>query len=264
MSTVSSNISLDQACLIKVYKLVAMKAQKGNIKQRTYWMYYMQTVEILEQSVKSLFLTTQVSGNRLSTGTGFIVESPIGHALLTNRHIVTGRNNDTGEPVSPTAGIPTEIVISHNKNGALGSWISQVEPLYDKADQPLWHEHPTLGASADFVAVPLTQTNDVEFRTYSLEEESPIPHPKPSDIVSVVGFPFGITINGGMAIWATGFVASEPGLPSPVFLIDSRTRPGQSAVIAQRNNGCTFRANDGTTKMITGTITQFRDLFWKN
>jgi hypothetical protein len=74
----------------------------------------------------------------------------------------------------------------------------------------LWKEHPILGAKADFVALLLTQIQDVEFSTYDLDEGSFIPHPKPSNIVSVVGFPFGISINGGMAIWVTGFVASEP------------------------------------------------------
>lgn len=220
-------------------------------------------VMILEQSVKSLFLTMQANGNFLSTGTGFLVKSPIGHVLITNRHNVTGRNNDTGMLLSPTGGVPTEIIISHNKKDALGQWVSRVELLYDRNNNQLWIEHPTLGANADFVALPITQTNDIEFRVYDLDEGSSIPHPMPSDIVSVVGFPFGISINGGMAIWATGFVASEPGLPSPAFLIDSRTRPGQSgsAVISQHNNGCTFLADDGTTKMMTGRITQFLGVY---
>jgi hypothetical protein len=223
----------------------------------------MQHIEILEQSVKSLFLTMQVNGNKLSTGTGFLARSPIGYVLITNRHNVTGRNNDTDEPLSRTGGIPNEVTILHNKLNTLGSWISHTEPLYDKSNNPLWHEHPFLGAQADFVALPLTQTEDIEFRIYDLDENSLIPHPKPSDIISVVGFPFGITINGGMAIWATGFIASEPNLPSPCFLIDSRTRPGQSGsvVIAQRNNGCTFRAADGSTKIITGIITQFLGIY---
>jgi hypothetical protein len=60
--------------------------------------------------------------------------------------------------------------------------------------------------------------------------------------VSVIGFPFGITAGGGLAIWATGFVASEPDLDYgklPVFLIDCRSREGQSGspVIAYRGGG---------------------------
>lgn len=92
--------------------------------------------------------------------------------------------------------------------------------------------------------------------------QTALQHPKPSDIISVVGFPFGISINGRMAIWATGFVASETDLDSPIFLIDSRTRPGQSgsAVIAQRNGGA-FSQKDGSTSIITGTTTQFLGIY---
>ena len=65
-----------------------------------------------------------------------------------------------------------------------------------------------------------------------------------------------------MAIWVTGFVASETGLDSPIFLVDSRTRPGQSgsAVIAQRNGGA-FSGKDGNTTIITGIITQFLGIY---
>jgi len=220
-------------------------------------------IKILEQSVKSLFLKAQFKGNCLASGTGFLAKSPIGHVLITNRHIVTGRNNDTDELLSLTGGFPTELVISHNKKNVLGEWVTCTEPLYNQNNQPLWHEHPTLGSKADVVALPLTYTNEVELRTYNLDEGSSIPYPKPSDRVSVVGFPFGRSTGGGMAIWVTGFVASEQELPEPKFLIDSRTRPGQSGspVIAQHNNGCTYIADDGTTKMIMGTITQFIGIY---
>ena len=162
-----------------------------------------------------------------------------------------------------TGGEPTEIAISHNKKNQLGFWVTHTEPLFDQDAKPLWREHPKYGSQADFIALPLTNVDDVEFRTYDPNEKPRFPKPKPSDIISVVGFPFGLKISGGMAIWATGFVASEPDLPSPVFLIDSRTRPGQSgsAVIAQRNNGGTFVTAEGSTQIITGVLTQFLGIY---
>jgi len=53
----------------------------------------------------------------------------------------------------------------------------------------------------------------------------------PSDFVNVIGFPFGWTGGGALGIWVQGAIATEPevdydGLPR--FLIDSRTRMGQS------------------------------------
>lgn len=64
----------------------------------------------------------------------------------------------------------------------------------------------------------------------------------PAENVSVIGFPFGLSSHGKLPIWATGFMAQELSLISdenPVFLIDCRTRQGQSGspVIAYRPSG---------------------------
>ena len=69
----------------------------------------------------------------------------------------------------------------------------------------------------------------------------------PADAVSVIGFPFGLSSVARFPVWATGFLAQELTLvtpDNPVFLIDCRTRPGQSgsAVIAYRAG--TFRTRN--------------------
>jgi hypothetical protein len=70
----------------------------------------------------------------------------------------------------------------------------------------------------------------------------------PAETVSVIGFPFGLSSFGKFPIWATGFMAQEMTLmtpESPVFLVDCRTRQGQSGspVIAYRPFG--FRKVQG-------------------
>ena len=65
---------------------------------------------------------------------------------------------------------------------------------------------------------------------------------QPAQRVSVVGFPFGERTGASFAVWATGFIASEPEINHggrPVFLIDCRTREGQSGspVIFHNNTG---------------------------
>ncbi len=79
--------------------------------------------QIAEPSVKSLLLQMQFQGNALATGTGFVAESPRGTVLITNLHNVTGRNPQTKQPLSPTGGVPDEIVIVHNRANCLGEWI---------------------------------------------------------------------------------------------------------------------------------------------
>jgi hypothetical protein len=90
-------------------------------------------------------------------------------------------------------------------------------------------------------------------------------HVGPAEAVSVVGFPFGIQGGGSLAVWASGFVASEPDIDYgdlPVFLIDCRSRPGQSgsAVIAHRSGGAVTMA-DGSTGVFGGPVTRFLGIY---
>jgi hypothetical protein len=215
---------------------------------------------ILEQSIKSLFVRTYFDETPLATATGFIVRSSNNDFLITNRHVVTGRNNINNKPLSKHAAIPNKIVISHNIKNCLGQWIDTTELLLDNNDNPLWYEHPTLGARADIVALLLTQTKQIDVYPYDLHKPKELTI-QPSDAISVVGFPFGLGVGGKLAIWATGFVASEPEInydDLPVFLIDCRTRKGQygSAVIVQRNNGAMTQSG-GLNQLKMGSITDF-------
>lgn len=220
-------------------------------------------INIAKPSIKSLLIEMRFEGQLLSTGTAFVAMAPIGPVLVTNRHNVTGRNQETGRPLSPTGGVPTEITVMHNQQDRLGSWVPKVERLYN-GTLPLWREHQSLGASADFVALPLTQLTDIQLYPYSLGVGDPDILATPGEVVSVVGFPFGITAGGCLAVWATGFVASEPDIDFsnlPVFLIDCRSRQGQSgsAVIAHRTGGAVATASG--VQIGGGVMTRFLGIY---
>jgi hypothetical protein len=203
-------------------------------------------------------------GNQpLSTGTAFVCESPKGPVLITNWHNVTGRNPQTKQPLSKTAGIPDTMRIVHNRATQLGQWIQVTESLYTNG-KPLWIEHPTLGNKADFVALPLTSLVDVRLYPYDLLG-GPAIAMNPAEAISVVGFPFGLQAGGSLAVWATGFVASEPQIDFnalPLFLVDCRTRPGQSgsAVIMHRNGGSVAMQGGGTA-LFDGPVTKFQGIY---
>ena len=221
-------------------------------------------IKIAEPSVMSLFLEMKFNGTSLATGTGFITSSPKGPVLVTNRHNVTGRRQDNSQPLSPTGGVPNELTIIHNAEGQLGAWRSRREPLYD-ADKPRWIEHPTLAQGADMVALPLTQLDDVALYPYDPSHPGPDIAIGPADIVSVVGFPFGIRGGGSLGVWATGFVASEPDIDYnnlPIFLIDCRSRPGQSGspVISYRAGGM-VTMRDGSSSMFGGPVYRLLGLY---
>lgn len=219
---------------------------------------------IQRPSVQSLFLQLQFDGQVLGSGSGFVAESALGPVLITNLHNVTGRHPITGQILSPTGGIPNEVLILHNRANHLGQWVPRTEALLEGAE-PRWVEHPQLGPDADFVTLPLTELNDVELYPHTLGEGDRLIMVSPADTVSVVGFPFGMRTGGSLAIWATGFVATEPDLDHdgrPVFLIDCRARQGQSgsAVIAHRPGGM-VTLEDGSSAVFRGPVTRFLGIY---
>ena len=189
-------------------------------------------------SAQSLFIQMKANNHNLGTGTGFVVMDGEIPYLITNWHNLSGLRQD-GTILGGVA-VPDEIVIRHNRMGRLGEWIMKSEPV-TRDYEPLWLEHPRFGKNVDVVALRLTNLDDVAIFPHVIEsEKSPDVLVAPGEVVSVVGFPFGLISENSFAIWATGFVATEIDLDFkslPCFLIDCRARKGQSgsAVIAHRN-----------------------------
>jgi hypothetical protein len=198
-------------------------------------------------SLKSLFIEMYFGDQKLSTGTAVLVaKDRSSHcALVTNRHNVTGRHQETDECLSATLGVPDHIVIHfHTPGSDIGAWKEVRLPLYRDDGSPFWIEHPSLGADADIVALNLKWGSDVLKVPYYLETDLDRKGMivSPAEPVSVIGFPFGLSTSGKLPVWSTGFLAQELSLVSkenPVFLVDCRTRQGQSGspVIAFRTSG---------------------------
>ena len=223
--------------------------------------------QIAKPSVQSLLLQMRFNGQPLSTGTGFVSLCGKGPLLITNRHNVTGRRQDNNKPISPTGGIPNEVVIYHNLKGELGAWQGKIEPLYFDRDNEKrrWFEHPVLASRADLVALPLTDLHNVELYPYDLARPGPDMLIGPAEVVSVIGFPFGITAGGAFPVWVTGFIASEPIVDFndlPIQLIDCRSRQGQSGspVLAYRSGGMIAMA-DGSARAFNGPVSRLIGIY---
>jgi hypothetical protein len=178
--------------------------------------------------------------------------------LVTNWHVVTGRDPETGQALDRvTARVPDELHIACLVKGSPTQrvrWQIVKEHLYDTDGDPLWLEHPVHGRKADVVALPMTQhrghVGEVDLWGYDPWFEDTL---APDDIarglpvgvsrpLSIIGFPFGATGGGYLPIWIQGWVASELDVDIyelPLFLIDARTREGQSGspVIAYSPGG---------------------------
>ena len=191
-------------------------------------------------SCVSLYLECFSQGAPIGVGTGFIVEHDGSNYLITNWHVVTGRDPSTGQPIS-TSGVvdPDMIGIWHHDRNRLGSWHIVTEPLINHTNRDrLWKEHG-LGNQIDVVALALRPNDDI--KVYSLDTS--LAHTDlllaPSEPVSIVGFPFGIAAAGKFPIWKTGHIASDMDLDYDnklVFLLDATTKPGMSGspVFARR------------------------------
>jgi hypothetical protein len=214
---------------------------------------------ISEQSVKSLLVGQCANGHEIGNATAFVVIHGTQHFLVTNWHVVAGRNPEDGRPLSTTGAVPDELRVTHNVAGRLGYWRQVNEPLYDESGNPLWFEHPSHGRQVDVVALPLTQTSGIQIYAYDPTSPGPGIVHGPSDPLSIIGFPFGMGAGGALGIWVQGTVASEPAIDFnnlPCLLIDSRTRSGQSGspVIAYRNGG--YMTAEGLT-LSSGAAEQF-------
>ncbi len=204
-----------------------------------------------QPSFQSLYIEMRANGKTIDRGTAFVANSSSGaNFLITSRHNVTGRNQDSGDLLSEeTVAFPDSIAVWHNSSAALGEFIKVDVPLL-VGGIPQWIEHPVLQANADFVALPISDRQDIEIYPYRAENLANM-HIEPAETVSVVGFPFGERTGASFAVWATGFVASEPDINHggrPVFLIDCRSRKGQSGspVIRYRSGGGVITYDNGT------------------
>ncbi|MGF6995185.1 trypsin-like peptidase domain-containing protein [Paraburkholderia sp. GAS32] len=216
-------------------------------------------------SLKSLYIEMRFQETLLSSGTAFLVANDQSShcALITNRHNVTGRHQETGACLDKKHGaIPDNIRIYFHKPPLdVGEWHCVTLPLYKDDGQPWWIEHPRLGAAADLVALNLKWGSDVHKVPYYLKTNKDRVNMvvRPAEAVSVIGFPFGLTSTGRFPIWATGFMAQELGIVTPdnqTFLIDCRTRQGQSGspVIAYRAGTFTKIENGKISTTMGGGI----------
>lgn len=190
----------------------------------------------------------------LSSGTGFFFEANGEWFLITNWHVVSGKDSFSKKPLSNNGRFPTKIVAKLSsydmgtKEGEFG--IAPFEyPLYEhNSHKPVWLEHSKFGSSCDVIAIPIErQESCPNFMHNAANCINTIRIPvKPGCAVFIIGFPRAISVGFGLPIWKSGYIASEPhydvtvggkirafggldgGIELPAFFIDSQTREGMS------------------------------------
>ena len=191
-------------------------------------------------SLQSLYIEMLFKDTKLSSGSAFVGKVGSRYFLVTARHNFTGLDHYTGECLCKMAGIPDAVRFYHHPDNNPDVITSTVKHLFE-GGRPAWKEHQR---STDVATLEIPPVSDINIFGKDTNLGNPIAVEN-GDVVSVVGFPFGIKNacnNTYFAIWSTGFIATDRSVDyegEPVFLIDCRSRPGQSGspVLCYRSGG---------------------------
>ena len=239
-------------CLI----LTLLSAKQLRSEERPVVLDYYTTV--------SLYLTVQRTNDTIGTATGFVVKKKERAFLITNWHVVSGKDPIHGDKVEdPLGRIPDRVKIWHNGK-VLGTRVGRTELLFGTNGAPRWVEHPK-GHSFDVVALALEAVDEtVELYPLDLASADGNMAVSISMPVSIVGFPLGQTASVDFPIWKIGHIASEPELDfegKPRFLIDATTRSGMSGSPVYLRNFGPYIKKSGVLMMATGITTKFLGIY---
>jgi S1-C subfamily serine protease len=203
-----------------------------------------------------MYIEVFAGEQRIGSGTGFILDSPDGRMLVSNRHVIVGRKPGSNQYQDPGGRQPTSLRIwSINR---LVQPAAVDVPLFDADMTEQWVEHPDHRNELDLVGIPwhhgLFESTSMEpYMAGGAPAQIAVPDP-----VLLLGFP--LRFNGGvqgLPVAVTGMIATTPGLPIdgklPRFLIDSATREGLSgAPVLFYPNGQPVVNVNGTTAVAQG------------
>ncbi|MCC2315140.1 trypsin-like peptidase domain-containing protein [Cellulomonas xiejunii] len=186
-------------------------------------------------SLQSLHVAAMQGEEKLSHATAFAVEFEGRHYLVTNLHVVTGLNQETGTWLSGCSRNrrPTRLLISwpsfnrtHPDTSVMDLYDDDLKRLYFGGNGMMEGVYPSRDVA--LIPVPDTLMYQVQERAFRLKPNDHVPL-SVTDAVYILGFPDNAALLPGVpAVWTRGSVASEPDLGRDPLLVDARTRPGQS------------------------------------
>ena len=194
-------------------------------------------------SLVPLYVEPFFGEQRLGGATAFLwLGKDLQLSMVTNWHVVSGRNHETGQPTHRLGGIPdhlrVHVPLAERRDAPLIVKVSTV----DDDGEPLWVEHPRYGRRVDIASldidlpppgnVTLMPLNAIP--TVALKQRIGMP-------LFILGFPFG-RLGIGMPVWKQGTFASEPFLAPEMdhlfLIVDTASRPGMSgSPVIQRAHG---------------------------
>jgi hypothetical protein len=196
------------------------------------------------------------NGKSFGDATAFVWKRGPQHYLITNWHVVTGRNAETNELETPVQ--PDMLKALFNSRIPDFGKIPRDINIRDDANNPLWFTHPLRQRGSDVVAIPLPIAGDDPIiNMYPINAAEP-------DVdlavriamdVFILGYPFGAP-PPGFPVWKRGSIASEPDLVhfgKGCLLIDTASRKGMSGAPVIRRSWTNHLMEDGTNLPLDAT-----------
>ena len=192
-------------------------------------------VTVNPYSLSSFYCVQYSDSTPVGSATCFLTKQDDQYYLVTNWHVATGRNPDSGALISSTGVLPNALHVffprETDEGVDFGSY--QKIPLFDVDGNPQWREKKVGRRYLDVVVIPVTLNS--MFTPYCIEDsEEPFNENPLVEITSslyVLGFPFGRQW-GALPIWKKASIASEPEYEAeegfPYFFVDSASRSGMS------------------------------------
>jgi hypothetical protein len=190
------------------------------------------TGHFLTQAVTRVELICE--GQLVGVATGFYLKHATQWYLVTNWHVLAGRDHVSGQPTRADGAVPTAIRIFRVElTPSALEWKPSVCELGSiSLETALWFQHPNFGQDADLAVLPVNQeavgkaknildpTGHDESMWIDLGQEVFLP-----------GYPLGLTGGGLFPIWKRASIASSLEWGEGVktrFLVDTATRQGMS------------------------------------
>lgn len=210
-------------------------------------------------SLTTVAVEQYANDNKLGSATAFVWKRGYKHYLITNWHVVTGKNTQTGDlelPVRP------ENLRAYFNPRIPDFWKVQRDiSLHSTEGKPVWYVHPHFQKKKiDLAAIPLNiATDDPDINLHpinALKSDVDLAMTIGMDVF-ILGYPFGYSLPG-FPVWKRGSIASEPDLvhlADQYLLVDSASRPGMSgAPVIRRSWGNHSLASGGTSSNSTPQV----------
>lgn len=194
-------------------------------------------VKIVNQySLASYYIELFFNDIKLSNATCFFTKRGEKRYLISNWHVVSGKDADTLQCLDKNAAIPNKLHIylptKANTDDVIFDDNFIELNLYDDDENQIWYDMKKNDQMIDIAVIPLKDgidkyILDIEDAEEPFNENVSL---NVADEIYIIGFPFG-RIGGKLPIWKKASVASEPSLDlndMPYYFADTATKSGMS------------------------------------